>query len=62
MKRLLVHTHIYYEFLYPELKRCLLNLSDQDCDYFFTLVENNSNLIDDIKKHFQIQKLKSSKI
>ena len=57
MKRILVHTHIYYEFLYPELKSCLLNLSDLDCDYFFTLVENNSNLIDDIKKTFPNSKV-----
>lgn len=52
MKRILVHTHIYYEFLYPELKKCLLNLSDYDCDYFFTLVENNTTLIQDIKDSF----------
>lgn len=57
VKKILVHTHIYYENLYPELKACLLNLKDYDCDYIFTLVKDNESLESDIKSNFSNAKI-----
>lgn len=35
MKKLLVHLHLFYKELYPELKQCVLNLErDYDYDFF----------------------------
>lgn len=53
MKKILVHVHIFYENLYPELKDCLLNLKDCNCDYFFTFVKENKELESDIKSTFK---------
>ena len=52
MKKILVHVHIFYENLYPELKACLLNLKDYNCDYIFTFVKENKTLESDIKSTF----------
>lgn len=53
MKKILVHVHIFYENLYPELKACLLNLNDYNCDYIFTFVKENEALESDIKSTFK---------
>lgn len=53
MKKILVHVHIFYENLYPELKACLLNLNDYNCDYIFTFVKENEVLESDIKSTFK---------
>ncbi len=53
MKKILVHVHVFYENLYPELKACLLNLKDYNCDYFFTFVKENKELESDIKSTFK---------
>lgn len=53
MKKLLVHLHLFYKELYPELKQCVLNLErDYDYDFFVTMVENHQDLIDDLKTTF----------
>ena len=57
MKKILVHVHIFYENLYPELKACLLNLKDYNCDYIFTFVKENKTLESDIKSTFSNAKI-----
>ncbi len=52
MKKILVHVHVFYENLYPELKACLLNLKDYNCDYIFTFVKESKTLESDIKSTF----------
>ncbi len=53
MKPLLVHVHIYYDFLWPELKQCLLNLGDRKFDLFVTMVKDDENLKKDIVETFK---------
>lgn len=57
MKKILVHVHIFYDNLYPELKSCLLNLKDYNCDYIFTFVTKNEALEADIKASFKNAKV-----
>lgn len=57
MKKILVHVHIFYENLYPELKACLLNLKSYNCDYIFTFVKENKTLESDIKSTFSNAKV-----
>lgn len=58
MKPILVHVHIYYEFLWPELKACLKNLEDYPHHIIVTLVNENKELIDDILSSFPNAKIK----
>lgn len=57
MKKILVHVHIFYENLYPELKACLLNLKNYNCDYIFTFVKESKTLESDIKSTFSNAKV-----
>lgn len=57
MKKILVHVHIFYENLYPELKACLLNLKNYNCDYIFTFVKESKSLESDIKSTFSNAKV-----
>lgn len=57
MKTILVHIHIYYEFLWPELKDCLNNIEDYPHQIVVTLVKENSQLQDDILKTFPYAKI-----
>src|SRR5574344_1873728 len=58
MKPILVHVHIYYEFLWPELKDCLKNIEDYPHQIVVTLVKENLQLQDDILKTFPNAKIK----
>lgn len=53
MKPILVHLHIFYKELYPELKDCLLNLQDYDIDLRVTLVDEHQEIEDDLKRTFK---------
>lgn len=48
MKPILVHVHIYYKFLYEELKSCLDSLKGYDHKLVITLVENDAEFINKI--------------
>lgn len=52
MKPILVHLHIYYKELYPELKECLQNLKGYDFKLVVTMVEELTDIIEDVKKSF----------
>lgn len=52
MKPILVHVHIYYEFLWPELKACLKSLEDYPHQIIVTLVKENNELKNDILSSF----------
>ena len=50
MKRVLIHVHIYYAEMWPELKACLQNVfATTDCRLFVTIVAPNEALEKDIK-------------
>ena len=52
MKPILVHLHIFYKELYPELKECLQNISDHKFELFVTMVQAHQDIIDDLNKSF----------
>ena len=53
MKTFLVHIHLYYDFLYSELKECLLNIkSINDIELFVTIPKHMSEIENDIKASF----------
>ena len=53
MKRFLVHIHLYYDFLYKELKQCLLNIKDyNEIDLYVTLPKHMEEIENDIKSSF----------
>lgn len=53
MKRFLVHIHLYYDFLYKELKQCLLNIKDyNEIDFYVTLPKHMEEIENDIKTSF----------
>lgn len=53
MKPFLVHIHLYYDFLYPELKECLLNIkSINEIELFVTIPKHMSEIENDIKSSF----------
>ena len=52
MKPILVHLHIYYKELYPELKEYLKNIKGYDFRLVVTMVEELTEVIDDVKKSF----------
>lgn len=47
--RLLVHVHIFYPQLYPELKTCLENLKGLNFDLYVTFVEDHPEIEADIR-------------
>lgn len=57
MKPILVHVHIYYEFLWPELKACLKNIEDYPHKIVVTLVKENPKLQEDILSSFSNAKI-----
>ena len=53
MKPFLVHIHLYYDFLYEELKQCLLNIKDyNEIDLYVTLPKHVEEIENDIKSSF----------
>lgn len=52
MKPILVHCHIFYPELWPELKKHLLNICPYEFDLFVTMVENHSEIASDILETF----------
>lgn len=53
MKPILVHIHLYYDFLYEELKQCLLNIKDyNEIDLYVTLPKHMEEIENDIKSSF----------
>ncbi len=52
MDRILAHVHVYYPYLWPELKAILLNLPAQSVDLFVTFVERHEEVIADIEQTF----------
>ena len=53
MKKFLVHIHLYYDFLYEELKQCLLNIKDyNEIDLYVTLPKHMEEIENDIKSSF----------
>ena len=57
MKPILVHVHIYYEFLWPELKSCLKNIDGYTHQIVVTLVKENPKLQEDILSSFPNAKI-----
>lgn len=54
MKPILVHIHLYYDFLYPELKECLLNIkSINEIELFVTIPKHMPEIENDIKSSFK---------
>lgn len=52
MKPFLVHLHLFYKELWPELKTCILNIRDYPFVLFVTLVEHDEEIEKDIKNTF----------
>ena len=52
MKPILVHCHIYYPQLWPELKKCIQNIAGFPIDLWVTMVEENKKIISDIRQSF----------
>lgn len=48
MKPILVHIHIYYKFLYEELRHCIDSLKGHEYRLFITLVEDDREFIEKI--------------
>lgn len=58
MKPFLVHIHLYYDFLYPELKDCLFNIkSFNEFELFVTLPKHMPEIENDIKSSFSKAKI-----
>ena len=52
MKPILVHAHIFYSELWPELKSCIQNLADYPFELFVTMVVDNNELKADVLSAF----------
>ena len=52
MKPLLIHVHIFYPYLWTEIKKCLQNIDRFDYDLFITMVENYESIRFDILEAF----------
>lgn len=53
MTRILIHVHIYYKEMWPELQSCLSNIiKDNQYDLYVTMVEKHKDLIDEIKAFY----------
>ena len=48
MKPILVHCHIYYTEMWPELKQCIQNIAPYPFDLYVTMVERNYTLLENI--------------
>ena len=48
MKPILVHVHIFYAELWPELKLCLSSISEYPYELYVTMVQENESLKNDI--------------
>ncbi len=57
MKPFLVHLHLFYKELWPELRDCILNIKDYPHVLFITLVEHDEALERDIKNTFHDVKI-----
>ena len=49
MKPILVHVHIFYAELWPELKLCLSNISEYPYELYVTMVQENETLVNEIQ-------------
>lgn len=56
MKPILVHCHIYYPQIWPELKECIHNIEPHPFKLFVTMVEKHPDIIDNVILHFPQQK------
>ncbi len=52
MKPILVHVHIFYPSVWPELRDCLLNIAPLPFDLYVTLVEKHEDIEEDIRTRF----------
>lgn len=52
MKPILVHAHVFYSELWPELKSCIQNLADYPFELFVTMVVDNNELKADVVSAF----------
>lgn len=52
MKPILVHAHVFYSELWPELKSCIQNLADYPFELFVTMVVDNNELKADVLSAF----------
>lgn len=57
MKPILVHVHIFYPDLWPELKACILNIHPYPFELFVTLVDNHTDIIKDVHHNFPKAKI-----
>lgn len=57
MKPILVHCHIYYKDMWPELKQCISNIAPYPFDLYVTMVEEHKDIISDINKNFPQAKI-----
>ena len=52
MKPILIHVHVYYPNLWPELKNCLANIKDYPYQLYVTMVEKHQDIEKDIRENF----------
>lgn len=52
MKPILVHCHIYYTDMWPELKQCIQNITPYPFKLYVTMVEEHQAIFDDVNKSF----------
>lgn len=52
MKPLLVHIHIFYDFLWPELKECLKSIEGYSYDLVITMVEDKEVIRQEVEHSF----------
>lgn len=52
MTPILVHCHIYYPQMWPELKECIHNIEPHPFKLFVTMVEKHPDIIDNVMVHF----------
>ena len=57
MKPILVHIHIFYPEMWGELKECVKNITPHPFDMFVTMVEEHSEIQNDIKNNFPSAKI-----
>lgn len=57
MKPFLVHLHLFYKELWPELRSCILNIKDYPFVLFVTIVEHDNELEKDITANFSEAKI-----
>jgi lipopolysaccharide biosynthesis protein len=52
MKPILVHAHVYYPEMWPELKACVANIAPHSFKVFVTLSQAHQDVVDDVKTSF----------